>query len=867
MANITTVEALTAKIAEMRKAQQIFSTYSQEQVDKICCAMAMAAIQNRVSLAKMAVQETQMGILEDKILKNHFAAEFVYHKYRNVKTCGVIETDEELGIQKVAAPVGLVGAILPMTNPTSSAIFEILLCMKTRNAILLSPHPKAKDCTCAAVECCAEAAYRAGAPQGVIDCLVAPAMKLTQTLMQSVDFVLATGGADMVRAAYVSGRPAIGAGSGNCPVIIHESACIQDAIRAIIQSKTFDAGLLCSSEQAVIAVGNGTLERVKSVFEQWEGHVLNPQECEVLRGLFTTEKEQMMGKKANFIARLAGIDVPPETKLLIVKASEISAAEPFALEKLCPVLTLYQAESYFQALDMAEQLLQLGGEGHTAGLYIDPKAEKEIALWQERMKACRLLVNSPTAQGAVGGICNGLPPALTLGCGTWGGSGLAGNLEPRHLLNVKTVAFRQKKVLSLRLPQVVYHEAGCTGTALLELWKKYRYERVFFLTDHYLYQNGAVIPVLKLLERMGVMYTVYCDLAPNLTAEQIEKGITALERFQPDVMISMGGGTVLDAAKLMRYRWEHPEVSWEGLRLNFLDDRKRVLWADKNEQKTLLFTIATAMGAGAGCTSYAIVTDKKTGVPCQIYHPELLPTACIIDADHMKFLPKGLTKEGGMGTLAQALESYLSLCDADETDGFSLFSCKNVLHYLPRAYDKLEEDEAARRKLADASALAGMAAANTFPGLVSSMACALSAWHHLPYGVSCGILLPEVMAYQVQNEVLQMNQFFNRPYHSLKERYEGLADFCGLGEGTDGEPFAQLLRAVRQLRDRVEIYPTIQAYGVEEAYFLDTLDRMTEVAWNQPWMTYSPVVPRIDEVRKMYLRCYYGEDWKEQRPE
>ncbi len=867
MASITTVEVLTAKIAEMRKAQEIFSTYSQEQVDKICCAVATAAIQNRVSLAKMAVQETQMGILEDKIFKNHFAAEFVYHKYRNVKTCGVIETDEELGIQKVAAPVGLVGAILPMTNPTSSAIFKILLCMKTRNAILLSPHPKAKDCTCAAAECCAEAAYRAGAPQGVIDCLAAPAMEQAQTLMQSVDFVLATGGPDMVRAAYASGRPAIGAGSGNCPVIIHESACIQDAIRSIVRSKTFDAGLLCSSEQAVIAVGSGTAEQVKDAFERWGGHVLNSEECDSLRGLFATAKAKLTGKKAGFIAQLAEIDVPTGTKLLIVEASEISETEPFALEKLCPVLTLYQSETYFQALDMAAQLLQLGGEGHTAGLYIDPKAEKEIALWRERMKACRLLVNSPTAQGAVGGICNGLPPALTLGCGTWGGSGLAGNLEPRHLLNVKTVAFRRKRVLSLRLPQVVYHEAGCTGTALLELWEKYHYERVFFLTDHYLYQNGTVVPVLKRLEQMGVMYTVYCDLVATLTAEQIEKGIAALERFQPDAIVSMGGGTVLDAAKLMRYRWEHPEVSWEGLQLNFLDERKRILGVKKNDKKTPLFTIATTVGAGAGCTPYAIVTDEKTGIPWQIYHPELLPTACIIDADHMKFLPKGLTKEGGMSTLTQALESYLSLCDADETDGFALFSCKKVLHYLPRAYDRLEEDEAARRKLADASALAGMAAANTFPGVVSGMACALSAWHHLPYGVSCGILLPEVMVYQVQNEALKMNQFFNRPYHSLKERYEGLAAFCGLGEGADGEPFAQLLRAVRQLRDRVEVYPTIQAYGVEEAYFLDTLDRMTEVAWNHPWMNYSPVVPGIAEVRELYLRCYYGEDWKEQRPE
>lgn len=867
MANITTVKELAVKIAEMRKAQQIFSSYSQAQVDKICHAVATAAIQARISLAKLAVQETQMGILEDKILKNHVAAEFVYHKYQNLKTCGILETNEELGMQKVAAPVGLVGAILSVTSPTSVAIFEILLCLKTRNAIFVSPHPQAKVCTCAAIELCAEAAYQAGAPKGIIDCFSEPTLELSTNLMESVDFVLSTDGEDMVWAEGASGEPVKKASGGNCPVIIHKSADLRSAACAIVQSKTFDAGLSSASEQAIIVVGNEAAEQMKREFQKQGGYFLNPEECASIRTVISDSKAKIIGKKAGFIAQLAGICVPPETKILLAPVSDLSQAEPLARQKLCPVLAFCQAESDFQALDMAEQILQLGGEGDTAGLYIDLKAEKDLTLWRERMKASRLLVNCPMSQGGIGGIYNELPPMLVLGYGTRGDGRLCGNLEPRQLLKVKTVVFQRNKSLTLRLPHTVYHEPGCTRAALLELREHYHYQRVFVLTDHYLYHNGNAAPVLRQLEQMGILYAVYYDITPNLTIEQIEKGMAAIQQFQPDIILGMGGGTAVDAAKLMRYRYEHPEVTWEALQVCFLNGNTRVLKEIKKESKTKLVIIATAAGTGAEDTPFAVVTDEKTGIPYPIYHPELLSTATIIDAEQMRSLPKGLTREGGMSTLVCGMESYLSLAATDYTDGFALIACKNVLNYLPQACDGSDGDEVVRQKLADASALAGIAAANTFPGLVYGMACALSAWHHLPHGVACGILLPEVMVYQVRSKGERRNGFFQHLYPSPRERYEALAAFCGVGGTELAGSFSQLLHEVCQLRDKAEIYPTIQAYGVEEAYFLDTLDRMTEVAWNSQWIIHSPVFPQMQEIRELYLRCYYGTDEKKQKKE
>lgn len=857
------VETVREKVAETRTAQEIFSTYSQEQVDQICRSVARTAIQNRILLAQMAMQETQMGILEDKILKNHYAAELVYHQYRHTKTCGVIEMDEANGTRKIAAPVGVVGSVLPVTNPTSTAIFQILLCLKTRNALILSPHPKVEKCAAATVKICAKAAEEAGAPAGVIQCLEAPKMELTQALIKAVDLVIATGGTKMVQAAYASGKPAIGAGGGNCPVILHESADLNHAISAIVHSKTFDAGLLCSSEQAVIVGGKENMEPVKRAFEKWGGYVLSMEETIALRELFSAQRQQnmssMAGKKAEFIARSAGLDVPENTKLLLAPVSEISLDEPLAQEKLCPVLALYQAETFFQALDMAEQLLALGGQGHTAGLHIHPLERKDQALWRERMKSCRLVINSPTAQGAIGGLYNALPPALTLGCGSWGGSNLSGNLEPRHLLNIKTVACGQAWPLAFRLPPRIYHEKGCTSWALSELREHDQYQTVFLVTDRYLYQHGAVASVLAQLEQMGVKYTTDYAVTPPLTERQISAGVAAMEQVQPDAIIGLGGGSVLDGAKLMRYAYEHPDVPLVELRADFLDQKKQVFSSPKSDKKVAFFAIPTIGGTGAENSPYAVLSQDGDGIPQILYDQELLPTAVIWDVYHMAYLPKGLTRACGMEILTSAMEAYASRYATDYTDGFALLACKRVLQWLPSVYDKLEQEVRGREKLVDAAALAGMAMGNTGPGLTCAMALALSAWHHLPYGVACGILLPEVLEYRARKMPEPWGNGPQRVQPDLQERYQTMARFCGYGGDTEGAFFENLLQHVRTLRNKVEVYPTIQAYGVEEAYFLQTLDRMTEVAWNYPWTAHNLENSRIAEIRSLYLRCYYGE--------
>lgn len=865
MARGITVEELREKVSEMRKAQEIFSTYSQEQVDKICYAVARAAIQNRIFLARMAVQETQMGILEDKILKNHYAAEFVYHQYRHTKTCDVIEWDEPRGIQKIASPVGVVGGILPVTNPTSTAIFQILLCLKTRNALLLSPHPKARNCTEAAVKICAQAAEQAGAPAGVVVCLQESAAEGIQALMESVDLLLATGGAEGIRAAYASGKPVVGAGGGNCPVILHETADLNWAVSAILHSKTFDAGLLSSSEQALIVVGQENIERVKAAFEQRGGVVLSAEQVDKLRTVFAAAKRsnipEIAGKNADVIAQLAGLTVPQNTKLLLAPVSEISREEPLAQEKLCPVLALYYAETFFQALDMAEQLLALGGEGHTAGLHIHPLEQTDQALWRKRMKSCRLLLNSPTAQGAMGGLYNALPPALTLGCGSWGGDSLSGNLEPRHLLNIKTVACGNRQPLVVSYPQAIYHGKGCTHWALSELWERYRYKTVFFITDRYLEQQGMVTPVLKQLERLGSQCTTYYVAAPALTEQHIRQGLAAMEQVQPDVVIGMGGGSVLNGAKLMEYAYKHPQVSLEELHADFLDKKRRVFSSPESSRKTVFFAIPTIGGTGSESSPYAWLTREGEEVPQILYDPALLPTAVIWDVQHLMRLPKGLTRESGLSLFARAMEAYLSRYATDYTDGFALLACKRVLQWLPEAYDKLEQAECARENLADAAALAGIAEGNTNAGLVGAMAYALHAWHHLPYGVACGILLPEVLSYQAGQRTEPWGLGGQNAPTDLRERCEALACFCGCGGSADSSASLEQLREwVKKLRDKVEVYPTIQAYGVEEAYFLRTLDRMTEVAWNTPWTASAPVYPRIEDVRGLYLRCYYGAD-------
>lgn len=863
MANITTTEELQAKIAEMRKAQEIFASYSQEQVDILFHAAAMAANNQRIPLAKMAIEETGMGVLEDKILKNHYAAEFVYHKYRTMKTCGVIEENPAMGIRKVAAPLGVIGAMIPITNPTSTTIFKCLLCLKTRNAILISPHPGAKKCTCEAARVVAQAAYEAGAPAGIIEWLEEPTMELSGAVMKQVDCVLATGGPGVVQAAYSSGKPAIGVGPGNCPAIVDETASIQDAVCSILHSKTFDSGMMCPSEQSLIVVGDANYQGVKEELVRWEAHLLTAEEIAKVRPLLAGENGAMssaiMGHKAEEIAWLAGFQVPPKTKLLVGEVTATDSSEPFAQEKLAPILALYRASTFGQALELADQLICAKGCGHTCALWMNPQQEEHLRLWYTKLKSCRLILNSPASQGGIGDLYNfGLAPSFTLGCGSWGGNSIAQNVGPQHLLNIKTVAERRENMLWLRLPQKVYFQKGCTPVALRELEEEYDCKRVFVITDHFLYQNGNVRPILTQLEQMGLQYASYYDITAEPTIEQVQKGLTAMAQFQPDGIIGFGGGSALDAAKLMWYAYEHPEVAFSDLMAPFLDVRKRIFRLPRSGKKAVFFAIATTAGTGAENTPFAVITDESTGLRWPVTDYELLPTVSIVDADHMMDLPKGLTRDAGISVLANGLEAHVSLFASDYTDGFALIACKNVFRYLPRAYDKLGQDVEARVKLADASALAGIAIGNAFPGLNQALAHQLSAWHHLTQGVACALVMLEVMDYNAQKAPEKMGTLSSYHYPQARERYAELAAYCGFGGKTEDECYQNLRQKVAELRDAIEIYPTIREYGIEESYFLNTLDAMTEAAWNDQFTGCNPVYPLMSDMRTLYLRSYYG---------
>lgn len=865
MAHRITVEGLQREIAKLRKAQEIFSTYSQQQVDAIFRAAAMEGSRQRVALARMAVEETGMGVLEDKVMKNQYAAEFVYHKYRDYKTCGVVEEDTAYGIRKIAEPIGVIGAVIPVTNPTSTAIFKILLCLKTRNAILISPHPGAKRCTCEAARLLAEAAYAAGAPDGIIACLAEPTQALSEAVMASVDTVLATGGPGLIQAAYSSGTPAIGAGSGNCPSIVDETADLKNAVYSTLHSKTFDNGMICSSEQSVIVVGDANYQKVKEELIRWNAHILTADEIAKVKPLILDANgalsSEIVGKKAVDIARLAGIEVPEKTKVLVGEVTSTAPSEPFAHEKLSPLLALYRAPTFRKAVELAEELVCGGGLGHTAALWIDPQQEEHIKMWYTKMKSCRLVINSPTSQGAIGDLYNfGLAPSLTLGCGSWGGNSISANIGPEHLLNIKTVAERRENMLWLRLPQEVYFKKGCTPVALREWQEKYGCKRVFVITDHFLYKNGNAGPILKQLEQMGISYASFYDINPEPTIQSVQKGLTALEKFQPDGIIGLGGGSALDAAKLMWYAYEHPEAAWEDLAAPFLDIHKRICKVSRSGRKAVFVAIATTAGAGAENTPFAVLTDETTDRKWTLADYALLPTVSIVDADNMMDLPKGLTRAAGIGVLSHALDAYVSLYASDYTDGFALIACKNVFRYLLRACDRLGGDVEARTKMADAAALAGIALANAFPGLTYAMAHGLSTWHHLPHGVSEALVMLEVMDYNAQRVPEKMGTLSQYQYPHARERYAEIATFCGFGGGTVDASYGALRRRVAELKAGLEIAPSIQEYGVDERYFLDTLDAMTEAAWKEQGTSCNPVYPLITEVRELYLRCYYGPD-------
>ena len=858
---LTDVQLLEKKIAAMREAQAKFATYTQEQVDKIFFEAAMAANKQRIPLAQMAVEETGYGIVEDKVIKNHYASEFVYHKYKDLKTCGVIEEDTSLGIKKIAEPVGLVGAIIPTTNPTSTAIFKTLICLKSRNAIIISPHPRAKKSTIAAAKVVLEAAVKAGAPEGIIGWVDEPTVELSGIVMKSVDVILATGGPGMVKAAYSSGNPAVGVGPGNTPVIMDSSCDIQSAVYSVIQSKTFDNGMICASEQSVTAIAD-IYDKVRDEFKKRGCHILNQEEIEKMRKIILTPagtvNPNMVGHSAADIAKLAGFEVPADTKILIGEVESVDVSEPFAHEKLSPVLALYKAKDFDEALDKAEQLVKDGGYGHTASLYIHPCAVDKEEKFAARMKTCRILVNTPSAQGGIGDIYNfGLNPSLTLGCGSYGGNSVSENVNVVHLLNTKTVAERRQNMLWFRTPSKVYFKKGCLPVALAELKDYYHKKKAFIVTDGFLFGSGMTKPITDRLDAMGITHTCFYEVAPDPTLQIARKGLEQLKAFEPDVIIALGGGSSMDAGKIMWLMYEHPECEFEDLAMDFMDIRKRIYQFPKMGEKALFVAIPTSSGTGSEVTPFAIITDADTGTKWPIADYELMPNMAIIDTDYMMTQPKGLTSASGIDALTHALEAYVSIMATDYTDGLALKAAKNIFDYLPAAYEKGAADPIAREKMANASTMAGMAFANAFLGVCHSMAHKLGAYHHLPHGVANALLIELVMKYNADPAPVKMGTFSQYEYPQAKERYCEVARFCGITGKDNDEVFDNFIKAIADLKATVGIKRTIKDYGIKEEDFLATLDEMVENAFNDQCTGANPRYPLMSEIKEIYLKAYY----------
>lgn len=858
---IDNVDALLAKMKAMKKAQEVFATYTQEQVDKIFFEAAIAANKMRIPLAKMAVEETGMGIVEDKVIKNHYASEYIYNAYRNSKTCGVIEEDTAYGIKKIAEPIGLIAAVIPTTNPTSTAIFKTLISLKTRNAIIISPHPRAKKSTIAAAKVVLEAAVKAGAPEGIIGWIDVPSLELTNEVMKNADIILATGGPGMVKAAYSSGKPALGVGAGNTPVIIDDTADVTLAVNSIIHSKTFDNGMICASEQSVTVVGN-IYDSVKSEFARRGCYFLKGEELDKVRKTIIINgalNAKIVGQSAYTIAKLSGVDVPEDTKILIGEVKSVDISEEFAHEKLSPVLAMYHAVDFNDAIEKAKQLVADGGYGHTSSLYINTAEKEKMAIHAAAMKTCRILVNTPSSHGGIGDLYNfKLTPSLTLGCGSWGGNSVSENVGIKHLLNIKTVAERRENMLWFRAPEKVYFKKGCLPVALDELGTVMGKKRAFIVTDTFLYKNGYTKPIIDKLDEMGIVYTCFYDVAPDPNLACAKAGAEAMKSFEPDVIIALGGGSAMDAGKIMWVLYEHPEADFLDMAMRFQDIRKRIYKFPKMGEKAYFVAVPTSSGTGSEVTPFAVITDEKTGSKYPLADYELLPNMAIIDADNMKDQPKGLTSASGIDALTHSLEAYASIMATDYTDGLALKAMKLIFKYLPSAYENGSKDMKAREEMANASTLAGMAFANAFLGVCHSMAHKLGAFHHLPHGIANALLITEIMRYNANPVPPKMGTFSQYEYPHTLERYVECANFCGITGKTDEETLENFITAIEELKAKVGIKKTIKDYGVDEKYFLDTLDDMVEQAFDDQCTGANPRYPLMKEIKAMYLKAYYG---------
>lgn len=856
------VEKLEEQIKRVREAQKIFATYSQEQVDKIFLACAIAANKARIPLAKLAVEETGMGVVEDKVIKNNYAAEYIYNKYKFTKTCGIIEEDKSYGFKKIAEPIGLISAVIPTTNPTSTAIFKTLICLKTRNGVIISPHPRAKKSTIAAAKIVYEAAVEAGAPEGIIGWIDSPSLEMTNLLMTESDTILATGGPGMVKAAYSSGKPALGVGAGNTPAIIDESADILLAVSSIIHSKTFDNGMICASEQSVI-VDDKIYDKVKKEFAYRGCYFLNPEETEKVRKTIIINgalNAKIVGQSAYKIAALAGVKVRESTKIIIGEVESVDISEEFAHEKLSPVLAMYRAKDFDDALNKAEKLIADGGFGHTSSIYLNENIAKDrLEKFSERMKTCRILVNTPSSHGGIGDLYNfKLSPSLTLGCGTWGGNSVSENVGVKHLLNIKSVAERRENMLWFRAPQKVYLKKGCLPVALDELKTVMGKKKAFIVTDSFLYKSGFTKCITDKLDEMGIAHDTFFNVAPDPTLACALEGVAQMRNFEPDTIIALGGGSAMDAGKIMWVLYEHPEADFLDMAMRFIDIRKRVYTFPKMGEKAYFIAIPTSAGTGSEVTPFAVITDEKTGVKYPLADYELMPNMAIIDTDLHMSAPKGLTAASGIDAVTHALEAYASVMATDYTDGLAIQALKVIFKYLPRAYENGQTDVEAREKMANAATMAGMAFANAFLGVCHSMAHKLGAFHHLPHGVANALMIDEVLRFNAAEAPAKMGTFSQYDHPKTLRRYAEVAEALGLGGKNDKEKLENLIKAIDELKAKVGIKKTIKEYGIDENDFLARLDAMVEQAFDDQCTGANPRYPLMSEIKQMYLNAYYG---------
>ena len=859
---VDSVETFEEAFKRVKKAQEKFSTYTQAQVDKIFKAAAIAANEARIPLAKLAVEETGMGVIEDKVIKNHFASEYIYNKYKNEQTCGVVEESDSYGYKKILEPVGVIAAVIPTTNPTSTVIFKTLAALKTRNGIIISPHPRAKKSTIEAAKVVLEAAIEAGAPEDIISWIDVPSLDLTNLLMQSADIILATGGPGMVKAAYSSGKPALGVGAGNVPAVIDETADIILAVNSIIHSKTFDNGMICASEQSVIVL-DSIYDKVKAEFKARGCYFLNPEETEKVRKTIIMNgalNAKIVGQKAHTIAELAGVKVPETTKILIGEVESVDISEEFAHEKLSPVLAMYKAKSFEDATDKALRLVLDGGIGHTSSLYVNTiTGQEKIKAFYSKMKTCRVVINTPSSQGGIGDIYNfKLNPSLTLGCGTWGGNSVSENVTIKHLLNVKTVAERRNNMLWFRAPEKVYIKRGCLPVALEELKHVMNKKKVFIVTDTFLYENGYTKVVTDKLDELGIEHTTFSNVAPDPSLGCAKEGAKLMSAFKPDCIIAIGGGSAMDAAKIMWVLYEHPEVDFLDMAMRFMDIRKRVYDFPKMGEKAYFICVPTSAGTGSEVTPFAVITDEATNIKYPLADYELLPKMAIVDANMMMNAPKGLTSASGIDALVHAIEAYVSMMHTEFTDGLALEAIKTIFEYLPRAYENGANDPEAREKMAHAATIAGMAFANAFLGICHSMGHKLGAFHHLPHGVTVSLVLNEVMRFNAEEVPTKMGTFPQYDHPQTLRRYAQIAEALGINGKNDNEKLERLLVMIDELKDKIGIKHTIKDYGIKEEDFLKTLDEMSEQAFDDQCTGANPRYPLISEIKDIYLKVYYG---------